>query len=56
MKKFCILLSGPKANHDIELIAELQKNALVLKNSDNDQIESIAKTRKINFILFEITK
>jgi DNA-binding response OmpR family regulator len=56
MNKYCILLSGPTANNDEELIAELQINALVLKNSDNNQIESILKNHKIDLILFEITK
>ena len=56
MNKYCILLSGSTASNDKELIAELRKNALVLKNSDNDQIESILKTHKIDLILFEITK
>ena len=56
MEKYCILLSGPTANNDKELIAELQINTLVLKNSDNKQIESILKAHKINLILFEINK
>ena len=56
MRKYRILLSGPTTNNDKELIAELRKNALVLKNSDNNKIQSILKTRKIDLILFEINK
>lgn len=56
MRKFCILLSGPTIITDKELVAELQKNVLVLKNSDNNQIESILKTHKIDLILFDISK
>jgi len=56
MEKYCILLSGSTANNDEELIAELRKNALVLMNSDNNKIESILTTHKIDLILLEITK
>ena len=54
MKKKCVLISGPTIALDPRLGAEIEKNAIVLKNPDNQQIFSILKNRKFELILFEI--
>jgi PleD family two-component response regulator len=56
MKKKCVLISGPTIAGDPQLGAGIQKSAVVLKNSDNQQIVSILKSRKVELILFEIVK
>ena len=54
MKKKCVLISGPTIARDPQLGVEIQKSAMVLKNSDNRQILSILKQRKVELILFEV--
>ena len=54
MNKKCVLISGPTIAGDPKLGTEIQKNAIVLKNSDNQQILSILKNQKVELILFEI--
>mgnify|MGYP001088952571 CR=1 FL=1 len=56
MKKHCILVSGSTVAIDEELVDELQKSAKVLKNTDNNQVEAIISERKVDLILFEISK
>jgi PleD family two-component response regulator len=54
MKKKCVLISGPTIARDPQMGAEIKKNAVVLKNSDNREIFSILNNRKVELILFEI--
>ncbi|UCE04731.1 MAG: hypothetical protein JSW07_14030 [bacterium] len=54
MNKKCVLISGSTIAGDPKLGTEIQKSAIVLKNSDNRQIFSILKNRKVELILFEI--
>lgn len=56
MKKKFVLISGPTISTDEKLAAELQKSAVVLKNSDNKRIELIITKRKIDLLLIEISK
>ena len=56
MKKKCVLISGPTIASDNKLGDEIQKYAVVLTNSDNRQLFSILKEKKIELILFEIVK
>ena len=54
MEKKCVLISGPSIAIDPQLGAEIQKSAMVLKNSDNRQILSLLQNRKVELILIEI--
>jgi PleD family two-component response regulator len=54
MNKKCILISGPTIARDPQLGNEIQKNAIVLKISDNREIFPILKNRKVELILLEI--
>ena len=54
MKKKCVLISGQTIARDPQLGAEIQKSAVVIKNSDNQEIFSILNNRKVELILFEI--
>jgi len=56
MKKKCVLISGPTIAIDQKLELKIQKYAIVLKNSDNQQAFSILNRRKVELILFEIAK
>lgn len=56
MKVYCVMISGPTITNDCQLVTELQKNSLVVMNSDNSRIESIIRNIKIDLILFEISK
>ncbi len=56
MEKHCILVSGLTVATDDKLVNELQENVTVLKNSDNCRIESIISDRKLDLILFEVSK
>lgn len=53
MKRKCVLISGPTIAIDPQLGAELKKNAIVLKNSDNHKIFSILNNKEVDLILFE---
>ena len=54
MEQKCVLISGPTIAKDPQMGAEIQKSAVVLKNSDNREIFSILNNRKVELILFEI--
>ncbi len=56
MEKYCVLISGLTIAIDKKLGDELQKSAVVLKNQDNPQIESITTDKKVDLILLEISK
>ena len=53
MKKPCVLISGPTAFRDEELVGKLKKNAIVLRNGRNHGVEAIAAKRKIDLLLLE---
>jgi len=55
MGKYCVMVAGPTITKDDKLVSELQKNAMVLTNSDNSRIESIIQNNRIDLILFEIS-
>ncbi len=56
MEKHYILVSGPTVASDDILINELQRSMAVFKNSDNCRIEMFIGDRKVDLILFEISK
>jgi len=56
MKKRCVLLSGDSLCGDKELYEALQHIAVVVKNPENSQIESIMAKRTVDLVLFEIAK
>lgn len=56
MNKHCVLISGPTVATDEKLGVELQKSTMVLKNKNNNQVESIIKKKSIALIILEITK
>jgi DNA-binding NarL/FixJ family response regulator len=55
MKKRCVLVSGESVSKDAELISELKKNAVVLRNADNTKIETLLRTRKVDVIILEVS-
>lgn len=54
MKKPYVLLSGKSVSRDTALIAELQKSVEVLSNHDNNTIETILETQKVDVIVVEV--
>ena len=56
MKKRCVLLSGDSLCGDEELYEALQHIAVVVKNPENSQVESIMATRPVDLVLFEISQ
>ena len=55
MVNYHILLTGPDAPFDQDLVALLKKFSCVIKNSDNKQVESILNKEKVDLIIFEVT-
>jgi len=55
MKTHCILISGSTIAKEERLYAELEKNARVIRNTNNYRIESILKSNEVHLILVEIS-
>ncbi|MFQ5865340.1 MAG: hypothetical protein ACE5IW_08950 [bacterium] len=55
MQKPCVIISGPTITLDDELDLELNKYGTTLKCPENDQIEAILETTKVDILLLEIT-
>ena len=56
MEKRCVLMSGDSLCGDEELYEALQHIAVVMKNSENSQVESIMATSLVDLVIFEISK
>lgn len=56
MKNRCVLMSGRSLSSDETLDRALQKIAVVVKNPENSQVESMMATRPVDLLIFEITK
>jgi DNA-binding NarL/FixJ family response regulator len=54
MKKPCVLLCGNSVSRDAGLISALQKSAEVISNHDNDSIEAILESKKVEVIILEV--
>jgi len=55
MKKHCVVLSGPTVAKDKTLIKGLEETFLVLKNDDNDHIETLLRSRVVDLVLMEVS-
>ena len=55
-KKRCVLMSGYSLSGDEELYEALQKIAVVVRSSENSQVESIMATRPVELAIIEISQ
>ena len=56
MKKRCVLMSGYSLSGDKELYKALQNIAVVMKSSENSQVESIMTKRPVELAIIEISQ
>lgn len=54
MPNGCILVSGPTIVQDADLVSGLQKDAIVVSNSDNSQVPSLLAGAGVDILLLEI--
>ncbi len=54
MKEHCILISGHTIAADAALGDDLAKAAEILKNRDNNQVESIVSEKSVDVLLLEV--
>lgn len=54
MKQKCVLISGPTIASDEALCIGLEKYAMIVRNSDNNQLLSVLASQQVDLILLEI--